>query len=389
MKIKIISYLILLLDVLQREINMENLKSAWRSLAIPESFEEDIADTLLFLWNSACRQSNTGSIHKTDDLINSSKSVHKLAETRFDLSQNDNGIEISSTKDNTEHPDPIKDLEKKTTILNDHTQAGTQPLNDPNLLGRYIYGIVSGGKKYVHFEGIDQAKVYLIWYKDVGILTHQCLPEPYQSQDRLQVENWLKTHQQVLDKATAEFGSLIPMSFDVIIDGSKDKNPDETVRQWLEERYEAITSLMEKIKNKVEYAIKVYSTSEMILEKAKLRNPAIDELNQKIAGMSKGTAHLFKGELNNLIRTTSEEVRNSIADQIVVRIQTVAVEIIEERGNKTEGVDSELIVNLSVLADPDQVNVIGEILEDCQNNFKVTINFTGPWPPYSFVSDID
>jgi len=179
------------------------------------------------------------------------------------------------------------------------------------------------------------------------------------------------------------------MSFDVIINGSKDENPDGTVRLWLEERYEAITGLIEKIKNKVEYGIKVYSTTEMILEKAKLRNPAINELNQKIAGMSKGTAYLFKGELNNLIRTTSEEVRNSIADQIIIRLKNVTAEIIEDRANKAEGADSELILNLSVLADPNQVDVIGEILEDCQNNFKVTIHYTGPWPPYSFVSDID
>jgi hypothetical protein len=53
---------------------------------------------------------------------------------------------------------------------------------------------------------------------------------------------------------------------------------------------------------------------------------------------------------------------------------------------KRTGHDSRMIMNLSCLVDRDKSTELGEELESIDKMEGFSVRFTGPWPPYSFVS---
>lgn len=82
----------------------------------------------------------------------------------------------------------------------------------------YFYGVAEGGEN-TRFGpvGIEQAEVYTISYEGLLAIVHDCLPEPYGSQDDEQVKQWLFIQQKVLDAAQDKFGAVLPMGFNTAV----------------------------------------------------------------------------------------------------------------------------------------------------------------------------
>jgi hypothetical protein len=257
-----------------------------------------------------------------------------------------------------------------------------------NLFGRYIYGIVFGANDF-RTTGIDGNPVYTISYRDINALVHACNPKAYESQDREEVETWLRQHQKVLDEALEHTVSLVPMSFDVIIDGSSSAAPDDLLCQWLEERYGLIKDLLERFSGRAEYGIKVYGSVATLTEKVTKENPDIIELSNRLASMSKGTAYLFQSELSQKIRKAVDEECLNLAAEISAKIRPIVTDLKENKLETGTSDCQKAILNLAVLAEPESVEVIGDLLESLQTENQYKIVFTGPWPAYSFVKDLD
>ncbi len=259
---------------------------------------------------------------------------------------------------------------------------------DSELSGRYIYGIVLGAIDF-QTTGIDGNPVYIVSHRDISALVHACSPRPYQSNDRDQVGNWLRQHQNVVEEALKSAGSVIPMSFDIIIDGPASVNPDDVLKQWLQERYDSIKILLERLCGTAEYGIKIYYSIETITAKAVAENPEIAELSNRLASMSKGTAFLFKSELSQKIRKAIEVECKNIKNEILNQIRQMIIDYKENKTDPEVSNNQKMILNLAVLADPDKVEVIGDFLESLQTIRRYTVFFTGPWPAYSFVADLE
>ncbi len=261
----------------------------------------------------------------------------------------------------------------------------------PALTGRYLYGIGWGNPPRLQLNGLEDAPVYGIAYQDIVAIVHRCEPRPYQSENRDTAVLWVQRHQEVLDQAADLFQCIIPVGFDVIIDGTQATDADQVVQDWLTERYEQILAQMRRLTGKTEYGIKVFSTNEQMVTLARARNPEINKLEQKIATMSKGTAYLIRTQLSHLIRDTIDEIRGEIASNLKELLAAVVVEFKEENAitKQNEAELSDLIASLTVLLVTTDVEKVGAILEEFQQRFALTVEFTGPWPPYSFVENFD
>jgi hypothetical protein len=259
------------------------------------------------------------------------------------------------------------------------------------LPGRYIYGIGRGTKGELGgISGVDNAPVYGIQYQEVTALVHACRCQPYQSESRETALAWVKQHQTVLDEAADYFNCIIPMGFDIIIDGSAAAAPDAIVRDWLAARYEQIMRLFQKLTGKMEYGIRVTIAKEKLLSLARESNSQISAIEEKIATMSKGTAFLFQNELSGAIRETQDRLREAIRQDLQTRLAPHIAAFKEEnvRGGR-QAEDHELVAALTILTESNTVGSIGEILEEFQNQNGASVEFTGPWPPYSFVEALD
>ncbi|MCJ7762378.1 GvpL/GvpF family gas vesicle protein, partial [Candidatus Bathyarchaeota archaeon] len=95
--------------------------------------------------------------------------------------------------------------------------------------GRYLYCIVSSGnEKDFGKVGVEDNSVYIVAFNDIGAVVHRCEAKPYETATKEKAGKWLLAHQYVVDLATEEFGTVIPLTFDTILKGD-----NESLKKWL------------------------------------------------------------------------------------------------------------------------------------------------------------
>jgi hypothetical protein len=352
-----------------------------------ETGDLEVLEALVLLWNTAltvsgCKQPKL----KTASTAAPVKQLQIKQPARQQQSIHDDAM-----SDGKESGQVILHEESLVSSENNAQSVNTQNLPDySSLPGRYLYGIGWGTPNQITIRGIDQAAVYGIPYREITAVVHACECQPYQSEQRDLALAWIKQHQAVLDQIGSVFKCILPVGFDIIIDGTLSADPDQMVRDWLAARYERIMDLLRRLTGKMEYGIQVAVAKEKLVELARDSEPQIAELERKIATMSKGTAFLFQNELRNTIRETADRLREEMKQNLKDQITPLIFELKEENTlGKQQNEQDELIADLSALAVTEAVAQIGTVLENFQNHWGVTVAFTGPWPPYNFVGELD
>src|SRR3989304_3647506 len=102
--------------------------------------------------------------------------------------------------------------------------------------GRYLYCIVNGGnEKNLGQVGVENNLVYVVAFQDIGAVVHPCKAKPYETAVKEKAEEWILAHQYVIDLATEECGTVIPLTFDTILKGN-----NEVLKTWLSKEYNQI-----------------------------------------------------------------------------------------------------------------------------------------------------
>ncbi len=254
-------------------------------------------------------------------------------------------------------------------------------------LGRYIYGVAVGGTS-VKFGpiGVDNGEVYAIPFQELCAIVHACDAAPYNSDDQDIVKGWVKTHQNVLDKAKERFVTVIPLGFDTIL-RSKDYavHPDQVVQDWLEKDYERLCALVERVKGKDEYGVQVLYEPGTIARQISKESEEIKTLTAEMAAKSSGTAYLYRHKLEKIVKARMEELANDWFKDFYGRIKLHCDDIVIERTKRSEG-DKTMILNLSCLVAKEKVARLGDELDKIGKLEGFSVRFSGPWPPYSFVA---
>lgn len=250
---------------------------------------------------------------------------------------------------------------------------------------RYLYCIADSGEKTsLGKVGINGNEVYTISYKDVCAVVHNCPTEPYKSEDDEVVRDWIMTHQNVVDAAWKKFGAILPSGFDTIIKGEENSDSKENMMNWLKEDYESLKGKLERVKGKAEYGVQVFWDLTLIAEKIVETNPEIKDLDNQIKSKSKGTAYMYKQKLESTLKKEIEKRADEYFKDFYNRIKKHVDDIRAEKTKKTEK-DKKMLMNLSCLVDKDKCEELGEELEKVNGIEGLSVRFTGPWPPYSFV----
>lgn len=306
------------------------------------------------------------------------------------------------------------DLEKRFTVLRDSITSiddrlsGVKQQNDEikedsalaktavpaadikkaadNLPARYVYGIADKGvKKSLGKIGIDGAEVYTIPCRDMCIIVHDCEAKPYQSDDEEMVKNWLFTQQEVLDVIWEEFGVVMPMSFDMIIEGKDDRNSEQEVKAWLEKNYDSFYEKISGLKNRQEFGVQVFLDTEALSTSLAETDEKIRSKKKEIDTKPKGAAYLERELLKETIKQKAEEMADHYFKEFYSMIKKCTDDLVIGKVKKVEG-NNQMIMNLSCLVHKDRVAELGAELEKIENNDCVSVRFSGPWAPYSFVT---
>jgi len=251
---------------------------------------------------------------------------------------------------------------------------------------RYIYGVIPRTEKEDFGPiGIKGNRVYTITYQDMCAVVHACPPEPYQG-DEATVKDMVATHGNVVDAIWEAAGSVLPMSFDVIIKPDGESGADDQVRRWLEEQYTTFKLKLDEFSDKVELGVQILWDPEVITRRITEENEEIEQLAAEMATKSRGLAYFYQHKIAEGVKKEMGTKADEDYRRYYQRLREYAEDTQVNRIKKHS--DKQMIMNLSLLVKRDRVQALGEVLAEIQEEEGVEVRFTGPWPPYTFAAKI-
>ena len=256
----------------------------------------------------------------------------------------------------------------------------------PETEARYLYCIADGAEGVVFGKiGIEDNLVYTIPYRDLSAVVHNCPTEPYNSGDNELVKRWIMAHQRVVETAQERFGTVLPLSFDTIIKGDENGSPEDNMGGWLRDEYENFREKMDKVRGKDEYVVQIFWDLKVIANHITRTSEEIRRLDEEMRYKPKGTAYMYKQKLESAIKNKVEMLADEYFKDFYHRIKQYADDVRVEKVKKAEE-DKQMLANLSCLVSKANYEGLGEELDKILQIEGVSVRFTGPWPPYSFVS---
>jgi hypothetical protein len=252
--------------------------------------------------------------------------------------------------------------------------------------GRYLYCIISSGnEKGFGKIGVEDNSVYIVAYNDIGAVVHRCEAKPYETATKEKAGKWLLAHQYVVDLATEEFGTVIPLTFDTILKGD-----NESLKKWLSEEYQQPKDLSTRLEGKAEYGVQIFLENDFV-DRLLDNSQEIQGLKKKLENTSSGSAYLLKKKLENEMQLSKQLAIDKYAKDLYTQIEKLVNDVkigstSKEVPEKWKG--KQMILNVACLAHKDKVENLGNMLGALKNE-GFAVRFTGPWPPYSFVGQIN
>lgn len=249
----------------------------------------------------------------------------------------------------------------------------------------YVYCIGNSSKPIsLGNIGLENKEVHTVSYKDLCAVVHECEAEPYNSQDAETIRGWIKTHQAVVEKATEFFENVLPMTFDMIIKG-EGEDPSKRVANWLKTEYGNLKAKLDKLKDRQEFGVQIFWDKNSASEKIADENEQVKELKNSSENEARGKAYFTEQKVKNLIKTELEQEADNHFKTFYKQIEACADDIKVDKVKKTKG-EKEMLANFSCLVQERKVSELGAELDKINELEGFSVKFTGPWPPYSFVS---
>ena len=241
---------------------------------------------------------------------------------------------------------------------------------------RYLYCVMPahGAMPAVRAPALDGGPVQLIRHRDIAVLTHACAPEPYQGSET-EVRGWIAAHNAVVEEAWKSAGTVLPMSFDVIVRGDGGPSAEANVVGWLEEHHAALGHRLRALRGRVEVGVQILLDAE---DPAASETGAAQSPLARPRGRAYFASHLLRREQRERLEREAEAALRRHGEVLAALVDDVQV-------NRPRPVPGKMmILNLSLLTDQVGVQRVGDYLERVSQESGAEVRFTGPWPPYSF-----
>ena len=251
--------------------------------------------------------------------------------------------------------------------------------------GLYVYSVARGPDNHpLGPIGLDGGEVYTLASGDLCAVVQNHRAETSHFEEPHKIEGWVLTHQQVVTAATEAFGTVLPMAFNMIVAASENAAAAENLGVWLDEKRNRFTYLLDKLAGKAEYGVQVFWDSEVITAALVQNDPELRGIRDEARTKPKGMAYMLQQKLAKAARAALETEANRRVADFYAQIRECVEDIRVDRPKKADD-GRQMLLNLSCLKDRGS-DALGSVLDEIQRTEGVSVRFTGPWPPYNFVS---
>jgi hypothetical protein len=245
----------------------------------------------------------------------------------------------------------------------------TQPLEG----GKYVYCIIRSERQREFGDiGIGRGqRVYTVHHNDLGAVVSDT---PIVIYDPTR-ENVL-AHEFVNETVMKEH-TVIPMSFGTVF------RSEDDVTELLRSTYQAFSEVLEKMKDKIEFGLKVLWDRDKVVAALEQENEEIRRLKDEISRHTSTSTYFARMQLGRLVESSLEETSQRYVGDIHEVLKTVAV---ASRSNKPIG--DRMIMNAAFLVERKQEASFDDRVKEISRKYEdiLTFKYSGPWPPYNFVN---
>src|SRR6059036_731536 len=242
--------------------------------------------------------------------------------------------------------------------------------------GVYVYCIIecdeprNFGKIGIGGRGDE---VFTVHYRDLtAVVSHAAL----QVYDPTR-ENAL-THEHVNEVVMIDNGfTPVPMSF-----GTLFKTEEDTI-EFLKDTYDVLRDVLQKMKDKLEFGLKVNWDRDSVLAELEQENEELRRLKAEIESNQQSSTYFARMQLGRLVEQALADKSDSYVREIYDDLRETAI---ASRSNKVIG--DKMIMNAAFLVGRAKADLFDEKVREIGRRYegKLTFRYTGPWPPYNFVT---
>src|SRR5919197_299186 len=260
--------------------------------------------------------------------------------------------------------------------LMETTITTTAPGDAKGSSGVYVYCIIecseprNFGKIGIGSRGDD---VFTVHYKDLAAVVSRAALQVYDPTR----ENAL-THEHVNEVVMVDNGfTPVPMSF-----GTLFKTEEDTI-EFLKDTYDALRDVLQKMKDKLEFGLKVNWNHDEVLADVERDNEDIRLLKEEIVKNQQSSTYFARMQLGRMVEQALADTSDAYVREIYEYLRDAAI---ASRSNKPIG--ERMIMNAAFLVERDKAETFDRKVQEIAQKFEGKLNFryTGPWPPYNFVT---
>lgn len=186
----------------------------------------------------------------------------------------------------------------------------------------------------------------------------------------------LMAHEEVNETVMKEF-TVIPMSFGKVFPTEND------VVEFLKHTSEALHDVLQKMKDKIEFGLKVNWDPDRVLKEVEREREDIRLLKQEITSNRSASTYFAQMQLGRLVEQAMNQKAESYVREIYDQLRDAAI---ASRANKPIG--DKMILNAAFLVERARAAQFQQKVQKIAKQYEGQLQFlsSGPWPPYNFVN---
>jgi Gas vesicle synthesis protein GvpL/GvpF len=197
------------------------------------------------------------------------------------------------------------------------------------------------------------------------------------------LEQVARSHEAVLER-TLQRATIVPLRLCTIFDD------EGGVRRMLDEQRSALLAALDLLSGHQEWGVKLLADRDALEAAARAQSSEADAEADEPAQRSAGGAYMLRRRMERRMREEADRLAVGVAEEVHARLQDWASDAVlnPPQNRDLSGHDGEMLLNGAYLVESSKVARLRELVGELQERHRelgVTLQLTGPWPPYNFV----
>lgn len=188
----------------------------------------------------------------------------------------------------------------------------------------------------------------------------------------------LRDHEKVLESVGGKYGTVLPVTFGMVL------TEESKLLEWMHQHSDELRKKIAQVAHKSEYHVTISGDIDIIGKTILRDDRELRHMEEEMSTLSPGRAYLHQQKIARLLKEKITRLGNDIAEDSH-RAMSEAVAVVQCRKAPASKKGSSVLLSLSLLADTEEAKRLGMTLDHIAAKKGLTVEFTGPWLPYSFV----